>query len=191
MASDSVTVQLEGIDELKRALADVSKQIRTKAVRGALRQAGNIIKKQAQSNAPILKSPAPNRKPGTIRRSITVRASKFARRNKDEGVYISVRPLRGSRQKRLGKAGANNPNDPFYWRFLEFGTKAYVIKPTKGRRFLKFGVRFAKSVKHPGIAAQRFMTRAAEQRGKEAIAVFMREVIPQIEKFNAREQRVR
>lgn len=191
MASDSVTVQLEGIDELKRALADVSKQIRTKAVRGALRQAGNIIKKQAQSNAPILKSPAQNRKPGTLRRSITVRASKFARRNKDEGVYISVRPLRGSRQKRLGKAGANNPNDPFYWRFLEFGTKAYVIKPTKGRRLLKFGVRFAKSVKHPGIAAQRFMTRAAEQRGKEAIAVFMREVIPQIEKFNARASRVR
>lgn len=191
MAAEGVTVKLEGVDELKRALADVAKQIRTKAVRGALRQAGSIIKKQAQSNAPILKSPTPNRKPGTIRRNITVRASKFARRNKDEGVYISVRPLRGSRQKKLGKAGANNPNDPFYWRFLEFGTKAYVIKPTKGKKFLKFGGSFARSVKHPGIAAQRFMTRAADHRGKEAIAVFMREVIPQIEKFNARAGRVR
>ena len=47
MASDGVTVKLEGVDELKRALADAAKQIRTKAVRGALRQAGNIIKKQA------------------------------------------------------------------------------------------------------------------------------------------------
>lgn len=120
-----------------------------------------------------------------------MRASKFARRGGNEGVYVSVRPLRGSRQKKLGKAGANNPNDPFYWRFLEFGTKPHVIKPTKGRKALKFGGSFARSVKHPGIKAQRFMTRAAEQRGKEAIAVFMREVIPQIEKFNARAQRVR
>ena len=40
MASDGVTVKLEGVDELKRALADAAKQIRTKAVRGALRQAG-------------------------------------------------------------------------------------------------------------------------------------------------------
>ena len=135
MASDGVTFKLEGVDELKRALADAAKQIRTKAVRGALRQAGNIIKKQAQSNAPILKSPTPNRKPGTIRRNITVRASKFARRNKDEGVYISVRPLRGSRQKKLGKAGANNPNDPFYWRFLEFGTKKIRARSPMRRAF--------------------------------------------------------
>lgn len=191
MASNGITVKLEGVDVLKRALAAVAKQIRTKAVRGALRQAGNVIKKQAQSNAPVLKSPTPNRKPGTIRKNITVRASKFARRNKDEGVYISVRPLRGSRQKKLGRAGANNPNDPFYWRFLEFGTKPHVIKPTRGRKALKFGSRFAKQVSHPGIAAQRFMTRAATQRGNEAIAVFMREVIPQIEKFNARANRVR
>ena len=177
MVADGITVKLEGVDELKRALADAAKQIRTKAVRGALREAGNVIKKQAQISAPVLTAPVKNRKTGTIKRNITVRPSKFARRDGNDGVFVSVRPLRGSRQKKLGKAGANNPNDPFYWFFQEFGWQPRAPKKRKGPRAQRVPGRY-------------FMTSAAQTKGQEAISVFMNRVVPQIEKLNERAGRV-
>jgi HK97 gp10 family phage protein len=161
MQSDGFKFELSGIDDLKRAMADVGASIRKKAVRAALRQAGTVINAQARADAPVLKKATPYRKPGTVKKRITVRASKFARREGNEGVYVSVRPLRGAAQtKRFGKAGAKNPNDPFYWRFLEFGTKF--------------------------IAPLGFMRGAAESKGKDAIDKFMSVIIPQIERLNKR-----
>ena len=161
--ADGVTVKLEGVDALNKALADATKQIRTKAVRSALRKAGQVISKEAKQAAPVLSAPTKTRKPGTVKKAIAVRASKFARQAGNEGVFINVRPLRGSRQKALGKAGAKNPNDPFYWRFLEFGTVKMKARP--------------------------FLSPAAESKGNEAIKTFMDSVIPQIEKLNNKAKR--
>lgn len=161
--ADGVTVKLEGVDALNKALAEATKQIRTKAVRSALRKAGQVISKEAKQAAPVLMAPVKNRKPGTVKAAISVRGSKFARQAGNEGVFVNVRPLRGSRQKKLGKAGAKNPNDPFYWRFVEFGTKKMSARP--------------------------FLSPAAKNKGNEAIKTFMDSVIPQIEKLNARAKR--
>jgi HK97 gp10 family phage protein len=60
---------------------------------------------------------APYRKPGTVKQAIRVRTSKADRRAGDVGVFVNVRPAKA------GQRGAKNPNDPFYWRWLEFGTK--------------------------------------------------------------------
>jgi HK97 gp10 family phage protein len=161
MASDGIFVRLEGVEELRRALANAAASIRKKAVRGALREAGKVIQAAAKANAPVLMVPTPYRKPGTVKKRITVRASKFARKAGNEGVYVNVRPLNGKAQvKRYGKAGAKNPNDPFYWRFLEFGTKFMKARP--------------------------FLRPAADAKGSEAIAKFMKSVIPQIERLNKR-----
>lgn len=160
MPSDFV-VKLEGVDDLKRALANATKSIRTKAVRGALRAAGKVIQQAARANAPVLVIPTPYRATGTVKKRITVRASKFSRQAGNEGVYINVRPISGKAQvKKYGRAVAKNKNDPFYWRFLEIGTKK--------------------------MAARSFLRPAAESRGNEAISVFMKTVIPQIEKLNNR-----
>ena len=40
---DGVTVKLEGVDALNKALAEATKQIRTKAVRAALVEVGLLI----------------------------------------------------------------------------------------------------------------------------------------------------
>lgn len=157
--ADGFDVKLTGIDELTKALANATKQIRTKAVRSSLRKAGNVISKAAKQAAPVLKVPTKTRNAETVKKNIAVRNSKFARQAGNEGVFIGVRPLRGSRQKKLGKASAKNPNDPFYWSFLEFGTKK--------------------------MSARKFMTNAADK-GNEAVKVFMDSVIPQIEKLNAK-----
>ena len=161
--ADGVTVKLEGVDALIKALAEATKQIRTKAVRAALRKAGQVISKEAKQAAPVLSAPTKTRKPGTVKKAIAVRASKFARQAGNEGVFINVRPLRGSRQKTLGKAGAKNPNDPFYWRFQEFGTVKMKARP--------------------------FLSPSAESKGNEAIKTFMDSVIPQIEKLNTKAKR--
>lgn len=193
--ADGITVKLEGVDALQRALREAATTIRTKAVRAALRDAANVIKRQAQINAPILKTPKANRKPGTVRRAISVRASKFARRDGNEGVYVSVRPLRGKRQIKLGKAGNNNPNDPFYWQFVEFGTKPHVIKssPRKAMTWYAGPTQppVVKQIHHPGTQPVRFMTRAADTKGQAAVEAFMQRVVPQIEKINLRANRVR
>ncbi len=159
--ADGVSFKLEGVDDLKRALAEVSADIRKKSVRSALRSAGRVIQVSARAKAPVLTTPAPHRKPGTVKKSIVVRASKFARRAGDEGIYINVRGIRGkARVARLGAAGAKNPNDPFYWRFLELGTKKMAARP--------------------------FLRPAAEQAGNAAIQTFMQSIVPQIEKHNRR-----
>ena len=51
-----------------------------------------------------------------------MRTSKFARQQGNAGVFVGVRPLRGARERKLGRRGATNPNDPYYWWFVEFGT---------------------------------------------------------------------
>ena len=164
--ADGISVKLEGVAELKIAMAGAAKHIRTKAVRGALREAGKVIQAAAKFAVPVLAVPTKTRKPGTVKRAISVRNSKFARQRGDEGVFVSVRPLKGAaRIKKLGKASAKNPNDPFYWRFLEFGTKNMRARP--------------------------FMRPAVDSRGEAAIRRFMQSVVPQINKLNAKAARVR
>lgn len=159
--SDTLRIDLVGVDALKRALAGAAEEIRTKAVRGALREAGKIIQVTARNLAPVLDVPTSRRKPGTVKKNILVRVSKFARQRGDVGVYINVRGIRGkTRVAKLGKAGASNPNDPYYWRFVEFGTKRQVARP--------------------------FLRPAVTLSGEAAIDKFMQFVIPQIEKLNNR-----
>ncbi|HNT63664.1 MAG TPA: HK97 gp10 family phage protein [Candidatus Desulfobacillus denitrificans] len=163
--ADGLVVKLEGVGELKRAMAGAAADIRKKAVRGALREAGKVIQAAARQAAPVLQAPEKYRRPGTVRKAIAVRASKYARGRGDEGVYVNVRPLRGAAQKKKGKAGAKNPNDPYYWRFLEFGTKHMAARP--------------------------FLRPAVAQKGEAAVRKFMASVVPQIEKLNAKANRGR
>jgi HK97 gp10 family phage protein len=162
--ADGIVVELEGVNDLKMALAEASAVIRKKAVRGALREAAKVIQGAARANSPLLAIATPLRKHGTVKKNIVTLGSKFARQSGDEGVYVGVRPLRGAaRVKKLGRASATNPNDPYYWRFLEFGTKKMAARP--------------------------FLRPAAESKGPEAIAKFMRSVVPQIEKLNQRKSK--
>ena len=183
-------VRLTGIDDLKRALQDVPKDIRTRFVKGALRKAAQKITREAKANAPVLgdssrlafgpvkrgrvkRQDTTNRIAGLLKKSIGYRASKFARQEGNEGVYIGVRRAKGASyrtvkafgiryryMKRASQRGTRN--DPFYWRFMEFG-----FRDRRGV-FRKFP----------------FLLPAAKSKGQEAIDAFMRESFLFVEKLD-------
>ena len=120
-------VRIEGLDNLKRKLAEVPKAMRKRVLRNALAAGAREVRDVAKRNAPVLtlgtSLNAPYRKPGTVKQAIRVRTSKADRRAGDVGVFVNVRPAKS------GQRGAKNPNDPFYWRFLEFGTRKMPARP--------------------------------------------------------------
>lgn len=148
-----ISAKVRGIPELKAALAGLVPKLRRQALRNALAAGARVVRDEARRRAPVLQPTmrAPYRKPGTVRKAIVVRTSKAARARGDVGVFVNVRPAR------RGQRGAKSQNDPFYWRFLEFGTKH--------------------------IAARGFL-QAGAQRLTEALEKFKAVIGPQIQKMN-------
>ena len=127
-----ISAKVNGIPELKAALAALVPKLRRQALRNALAAGARIVRDDARRSAPVLQPTlrAPYRRAGTVRGAISVRTSKIAQRAGDVGVFVNVRPAK------RGQRGAKNPADPFYWRFLEFGTSKMTARP-----FLQAGVR--------------------------------------------------
>lgn len=126
------TVKIEGLDDFKRDLAELAGDLKRRVVRSALRDAAKPMHKAMVAAAPELKKPHPYRLPGTLKKSILVKASKrFNGKSGEIGVFVAVRKRKGLG----GKASARNPFDPFYWRFVEFGTKKMAARPFMGPAF--------------------------------------------------------
>jgi HK97 gp10 family phage protein len=115
--------RVQGIDELTKKLRDIPAKMRSQVLRRALAAGARRVQADAKQGVPVLSSTsaakAPYRRPGTVRDAIRVRTSKEAKRDGDVGVFVNVKPLKKSQRS------ARNPRDPFYWRFIEFGTKKY------------------------------------------------------------------
>lgn len=145
MAGD-VTVKIQGLDELKALLQGLPAKLRRRALRNALAAGARIVRDAARQRTPVINAGSPavakgHRKPGTVRDAIVVRTSKQATKAGDVGVFVNVRPAKGAKFRtttrsvlgiakikqrhvvRATQRGAKSPKDPFYWRFLEFGTK--------------------------------------------------------------------
>lgn len=124
MAGNETTVH--GLPDLKAALAAIAPKLRRRALRNALAAGARVVRDAARQAAPVLRAAhrrAPFRTPGTLRKAITVRTSKQARRAGDVGVFVNVRPAT------KGQRGAKSARDPFYWRFVEFGTARMRAMP--------------------------------------------------------------
>jgi len=178
--ADGIEVRVTGIPDLREALHGIVPKLRVRALRNALSAGARLVQRAARAATPVISAFAPAvrkgyRKPGTVRQAISVRTSKVARKAGDVGVFVNVRPAKGAqfktttyrlaglrtstrRQTKASQRGAKSPNDPFYWRFIEFGTKT-------------------------GVRAAKFLQRGAEQL-PAALQVFLSKIIPAIEKLN-------
>lgn len=122
MAGDLLDVKVRGVENVAAALRAVPAKLRRRAIMNALRAAGRVFRDEARRLTPVLSVPIIHRgrqirTPGLVRKAISVRTSKAARRAGDLGVFVNVRPAKG------GQRGAYSPTDPFYWRWLEFSRK--------------------------------------------------------------------
>ena len=79
----------------------------------------------------MLQEKVPHRKAGTLRKAIKSR-TKVKRGGRTETI-IEVKGLTDKQiskfKSKTGKGGRDNPNDPYYWRFVEFGTSKMPAKP--------------------------------------------------------------
>jgi HK97 gp10 family phage protein len=123
------TREVKGLRELRRDLKRLPKLIRNRVLHSALRAAAKPIVDSARARVPV--------KSGLIRRSIVVRKTKKQYRTSRAQVSIGVE--KGRRTKGSKKVDFS---DPFYWRFVEFGTIHQAAQP-----FLR-----------PAIDAQKFAT---------------------------------
>lgn len=170
-------IKLTGVDDLRAALRDLDRKMRFKVLRNALRAAARVIQTDAKTKAPVLQTPTPKRNPGTVRRSIVVRASRLARRKNMVGVYVTVKASK-ARVKKDGR------QDPFYFRFLEEG---WI--PRGPGRGLRGSDRKKRAVRaqDAGRKVQRpFLGPALQAKSQAAVQAFEREVLPAIAKFNRR-----
>lgn len=131
--ADGVTLRVQGLRALAEAFAKLAPDLRNGAARKALRKAAEPVKVRATAETPILAANVYNRygkmirRAGTLRRAVKIRSSKDARRNGDVGVFVNYKPL-GRKliqafKEATGRRGSDNPDDPFYWRWVHFATR--------------------------------------------------------------------
>lgn len=142
------TQQIHGFDALAKKLRDIPQVLRQRVVRNALAAGARLVRDEARRTVPVLSAVAraPYRTPGTLQRAIVARTSKISRRAGDVGVFVNVRPAKGAKYRtqttrllgvkvkrrtlvRASQRGAKSKTDPFYWRFVEFGTSKMRARP--------------------------------------------------------------
>lgn len=124
--------KITGGADLAKALTELAPRIEKNILRGAVRAGSVVIQKEAQSRAPVLQTPDPRRKPGTLKRAIKVRGAKIVRgTGVVGGVYVralSKRQIAKFKAKNKA-AGAANPDDPYYAGWVEYGTVKMGMRP--------------------------------------------------------------
>ena len=139
MAVETSFQPITGLTEAIATLKALPDKLRKRALRNALAAGARLVRDEAKRKAPVISASDPAvrkgwRKPGTLRKAITVRTSKASRKKGAVGVFVNVRPAKGAvfrkgKQVKASNRGAKNPNDPFYWRFVNWD-----INPAGGDR---------------------------------------------------------
>lgn len=164
-------VSVEGLADAKAALEALTRDLRRKVVRGALRDAARPIVQAAKSNAPVFS--------GLVKRRIGVFASRLKRGHSGEvGVYIKPRSSSAARKAK------NRALDPFYYRFQEAGYHAVGSRRIKGGRRAR-----AENLKASGarfIPGKAFMGRAFQSQQRVALQIFQDAIKKRIEAANRR-----
>jgi HK97 gp10 family phage protein len=133
-AATNSSVHIAGLRELLAGLSALPAELGKGAIYAALGGAARVVRDDAKARAPVLKGAARGRKPGTVRDAI--RASRSKKNKGQKGLWeviVRVKPLKGRQVTKFkqasGMAAAMNPNDPFYWWWLEFGTSKMAARP--------------------------------------------------------------
>ena len=121
----AVELNIEGLDRLNRKLTQLSNPKKAKQIaRKAGRQAMNIVRDAARSNAKAIDDPETRE---MIQKNIAVQAGKTTSQN-DIKIRVGVRGGAGRNQHSVSTAGLSG-GDTGHWRYLEFGTSKMPAVP--------------------------------------------------------------
>lgn len=124
-------VKVDGLSQIHKALSELGRKVSNKIAVKAMREGGKIVREQARQNAPVLSQSTPHRRAGTLKKAI--KSSTKVLKNGKIGTVIRVKALTAKQREAFkaknASSGAYNPKDPFYWRFVEFGTSKMPAKP--------------------------------------------------------------
>ena len=151
---EGITATVDGLERLKIAFSGIPDKLRRKVLLSALRKGAAVVRKAARAATPELAKPTPYRTKGLLKKRLMVRVSRTSKAAGHVGVFVNIRPAEGTQR------GARSPNDPFYWRFVNFGTKKGNKLPAA--KFLKAGAAVL----------------------PQALKIFEREIGPAIQKFD-------
>lgn len=153
-------VQIVGLKQLHIALSTLPRKLQINVMRGALNAGAKPFREE------LKKSKKFKNRSGLLRS--TVRTD--TRLDRKEGLVVANTGFGGKgRGKKHGKG-----DKAFYGRFLEFGTKAHVIKP-KNKKALKIMFprkkkpRFFAKVMHKGIKPKKIVREIFDKNTEKAI----------------------
>ena len=122
----------QGFKELSQTLRGLSDDVRKRVLKRAARAGGLVVEEEAKRNAPVLKKADPRRIAGTLKKNIRTVSVKD---KSIDGAAVKVHVRKLSRKAisafkgKTGKSSAENPDDPFYARFVEYGTSKMSAQP--------------------------------------------------------------
>jgi HK97 gp10 family phage protein len=148
------STRVQGVADLKRALGELPGKVERKAIRGAIRQGAELLRKSAVALAPIrtegTRSGGVVQRPGSLRRNIQ---KKKLRQKRGRVAYIigvetgKVITLKGTGKVAFQSRGRlrtrkatkreRRGDDPFYYRFVELGFTHRGGGAVPPRSFLK------------------------------------------------------
>jgi len=108
----SIQVKIEGLDELKKALDQLPKELHKGPLRSAVSAGAKVVQERARTLAP--------EDTGTLKRAIYRTRSREGSSAVQEMAIVGIRYGRRFRKRGL---------DAWYWRFLEFGTSKMQAQP--------------------------------------------------------------
>ena len=142
-----ISVKVSGLPDFKKAMEGLTLKLRKKILTKALRAGARVVLNAARQAVPVMAAETKYRTPGLVKKRITVRTSKESRKAGNVGVFVNVKPAEGAKYrttsvkrvaglkitdrqlKKASQRGAKSKLDPYYWRWLEFGTKKMTARP--------------------------------------------------------------
>ena len=128
--SVTVTVKVDGLAQLQKALLQLPIGLRGKPLNSAVLAGARVIQAKAKDNARQI------RRTGTLEKNIVVARSRKGTRLGRSEYAVLVKRVKNAyantrKNRRLNRVGKKyyTYGDAFYWRFIEFGTKNMERRP--------------------------------------------------------------
>jgi HK97 gp10 family phage protein len=147
---DTVTMRVDGAQELARALKAFGPKIAQNGLRAAVNAGATVVRKEVEARAPIGES-------GTLKRAIFQKALRDLS-GRDRAVFV-VGLKRGKKYRNVKRGKKTVNQDAYYWTWVEFG---HMVVPRGGRGSIRSRRRVASSVGRR-VQPRPFMRPAFEQ----------------------------